>query len=1070
MAVKVGDKVAAYGYPATVKYVGTFPAHKGTHRGAGRLSGPVVGVEFHKRGLGDCDGAYQGSRYFQCAPGMGRFVRAFSVKPFSRETCAAIRIQTAYRRFRAAESFQELAAFRFWNELDHFEEKDALVNNRQVGDVGTPTLNTIKKQIHEEDILDLSDVPSEMSHAHASSLQVPSASGGPVPGGRMARRRSSTRRSQQRQSVDASAYAEEDLPAGYRGPHLRWPVTRQFALDLLDHFREHSDVLLPRKYAMELAMAIEDHYKQTMKGAVAEVEIPKKPGARLVLVGDTHGQLNDVIWILYKFGPPSPINVYLFNGDIADRGRSSVEIFLLLFAFKLSCPGSVIINRGNHESADMNEVYGFAQEVRQKYGGMLYQKFQDIFHLLPLCVVLEKRVFIVHGGLCRRDNITLQHIDKLHRQRPCPASPQTFEDTLMFDLLWSDPQPDRGRGWSTRGADCIAFGPDVTDAFLTKNNLEVPTNLRGFEPVHDGRCVTLFSASNYCGTTGNYGGVIIFEANLSFEIQEYMAPTLQEIHQLHHETCAATMKVLLQKKMKELETQAKRANRRSAAARLGHEIVQKMCKMVCEKKQDLWWCFFNMDSEGSGKITPAQWREACSIVFGQELPWVNIMKCLRAVNKDGVVHYNDFLGRYKVDFRPPACKHLNWRQECVARVFESIMSADLSLKETLMLFDRNCDGTVSFREFNELLSELDIGLSEPQVRILMRLITASPAFNAAAGSIDVAEFLGRFKVVYSNSIKEDPQAKTPWLTRALHCIGKAILADKAEAASRHYEQQQLQDGGLLGEGGSRRRSSAVRAVALFQKFKDYNEGGDGYLSYDDFVSGIKRLNIDEEELGFALTDSHLYRANVLSRQVAEAIDLTGSKRINYLEFLQAFHVVDSSSNNNLAEELWGQICTTLFQHSNSIRRALHQFDPDLTGKVDSEDFRSALVTLNTVLARTEAPLTEEQIDQLVNFMDLDSEGMVEYEEFLDSFIPVDSYCSVTGGLPSPPDTSTDDSSGGAPNDDNISGKPGAQSKDSAPTQTPSAAAASGGKRSKQPMEVDGTRRFTFSSQVDGDAR
>ncbi|CDJ49885.1 serine/threonine protein phosphatase 5, putative [Eimeria brunetti] len=192
----------------------------------------------------------------------------------------------------------------------------------------------------------------------------------------------------------------------------------------------------------------------------------------------------------------------------------------------------------------------------------------------------------------------------------------------------------------------------------------------------------------------------------------------------------------------------------------------------------------------------------------------------------------------------------------------------------------------------------------------MRLITASSAFNAAAGSIDVAEFLGRFKVVYSNSIREDPQSKTPWLRRAFHCIGKAILADKAEAASRHYEQQQLQQlqqlqqqqqqqegqGPLIGDANSRRRSSAVRAVALFQKFKDYNEGGDGYLSYEDFVCGIKRLNIDEEELGFALTDAHLFR-------VAEAIDLTGSKRINYLEFLQAFHVVDSSSNNNLAEEV-----------------------------------------------------------------------------------------------------------------------------------------------------------------------
>lgn len=38
--------------------------------------------------------------------------------------------------------------------------------------------------------------------------------------------------------------------------------------------------------------------------------------------------------------------------------------------------------------------------------------------------------------------------------------------------------------------------------------IQVPTTLRGFEPVHEGRCVTLFSASNYCGTSGNYGGVV----------------------------------------------------------------------------------------------------------------------------------------------------------------------------------------------------------------------------------------------------------------------------------------------------------------------------------------------------------------------------------------------------------------------------------------------------------------------------------------------------------------------------------------------------------------------------------
>ncbi|EPT25249.1 serine/threonine protein phosphatase [Toxoplasma gondii ME49] len=995
MGFSIGDVVAVYGHKAHIRYVGPLPPNPFGKKQ--KVSQTGFGVEFSDRKLGDNDGSVDGKQYFKCKLGMGLFVTENRARPYDEKDCSATQLQAAWRSYRARQAFQDAAAFNFWNELDAFEEKDALVKNR---DVGTPTLNTIKKQIHEQSMVDTLEETNERDQASYLAVPGTDANRGSAPP--RSRRRSSTRRSFGRSSVDASSISAENIPDDYAGPRVKWPITREFCLDLVDHYRDNPDVPLPRKYALELIMAITDHYRETMKGAVVEVEIPKKGGSRLVLVGDTHGQLNDVLWIFYKFGPPSATNVYLFNGDIADRGRYAVEIFMMLFAFKLQCPSSVVINRGNHESADMNEVYGFAQEVRQKYGGFMYQKFQEVFHLLPLCVVMEKRVFVVHGGLCRKDNVTLQHIDRLNRQRPCPACPHSFEDTLMFDLLWSDPQHESGRGWSTRGADCIAFGPDITDAFLTKNNLEVcirshqvPTNLRGFEPVHDGRCVTLFSASNYCGTTGNFGGVIIFEANLSFEIQEYMAPSLEEIQMLHSETCAATQKVFLQTRIKYLEMQAKRQHRRTAAARMNEQIIEKICKMICEKKTDLWWCFFNMGAE-SGRVTPAQWREACANVLGRNFPWVYLMKRLHVVEEDGYVYYNEFLNRYRVEFRPPKCKHLNWRRECIARVFESIMSADLSLKETLMLFDRNCDGTVSFREFNELITELDVGLSEPQVRILMRLITASPAFNAAAGSIDVAEFLGRFRVVYSHVINDDKRS-VPWLQRALHCIGKAILADKAEAANRHYEQQR-QDGNLGPDLNTRRRSSAVRAVALFQKFKDYNEGGDGYLSYADFVTGIKRLTIDEEELGFALTDEHLYK-------VAEAVDTTGSKRINYLEFLQAFHVVDSNSNNSAAEELWGQICTAIFQHKSSIRRALHQFDPDMTGKVDSEDFRSALVTVNTVLSRTEAPLTEEQIDQLVNTMDLNNEGMVEYEEFLDSFSPVDTFFLQPGGEDEPSKTS-----------------------------------------------------------------
>lgn len=42
---------------------------------------------------------------------------------------------------------------------------------------------------------------------------------------------------------------------------------------------------------------------------------------------------------------------------------------------------------------------------------------------------------------------------------------------IMCELLWSDPQPQRGRAPSKRGVG-IQFGPDVTETFIKKNKLD----------------------------------------------------------------------------------------------------------------------------------------------------------------------------------------------------------------------------------------------------------------------------------------------------------------------------------------------------------------------------------------------------------------------------------------------------------------------------------------------------------------------------------------------------------------------------------------------------------------------
>lgn len=139
----------------------------------------------------------------------------------------------------------------------------------------------------------------------------------------------------------------------------------------------------------------------------------------VTICGDIHGQFYDLIE-LFKVGGECPDQNYLFMGDFVDRGFYSVETFLLLLALAVRYPNRVCLIRGNHESRQITQVYGFYDECLRKYGSVnVWRYCTDVFDFLPLAAVVDNQIFAVHGGLSPSIN-TIDQINKIERKQEVP--------------------------------------------------------------------------------------------------------------------------------------------------------------------------------------------------------------------------------------------------------------------------------------------------------------------------------------------------------------------------------------------------------------------------------------------------------------------------------------------------------------------------------------------------------------------------------------------------------------------------------------------------------------------------
>ena len=144
------------------------------------------------------------------------------------------------------------------------------------------------------------------------------------------------------------------------------------------------------------------HVCERVKELLMEESNVQPVSSPVTVCGDIHGQFWDLLQ-LFKTGGEIAENQknYIFMGDFVDRGYNSVETFEYLLVLKAAYPHRVTLLRGNHESRQITQVYGFYEECARKYGDNRepWKYCTEVFDLLNLAAIIDGRILCVHGGL-----------------------------------------------------------------------------------------------------------------------------------------------------------------------------------------------------------------------------------------------------------------------------------------------------------------------------------------------------------------------------------------------------------------------------------------------------------------------------------------------------------------------------------------------------------------------------------------------------------------------------------------------------------------------------------------------
>ncbi|KAL9851958.1 LOW QUALITY PROTEIN: serine/threonine-protein phosphatase with EF-hands 2 [Geothlypis trichas] len=295
---------------------------------------------------------------------------------------------------------------------------------------------------------------------------------------------------------------------------------------------------------------------------------------------------------------------------------------------------------------------------------------------------------------------------------PCWTHQEEWKQVL--DILWSDPMPQEGcRENKVRGGGCY-FGPDVTEKFLEKNNLQFlirshECKQEGYEFCHSRKVLTIFSASNYYEIGSNRGAYVKLGPDLIPHFVQYQANKTAHL-------------LTMTQRISRVEESAFRALREKLFAHTSALIS----------------AFKSYDRDNTGKITLSNWATAVESVLRLGLPWRMLRPQLVRSAEDGMLEYKSWLDDLAMEQRS--------QEHIQSSLLEVIYRNRSNLETIFRIIDRDHSGLISFEEFQQtwklFSSHMNIELTDDGINDLVRSID----FNKD-GNIDFNEFLEAFRLV-----------------------------------------------------------------------------------------------------------------------------------------------------------------------------------------------------------------------------------------------------------------------------------------------------------------------------------